>query len=161
MLLSVLAATVGGALWKRVPGSRDLVFADLMLWGWLRRLRAERRLAHAETLLGSRAEGLSVQALSEPQRAARGPRQLHLRPLPARHAARGADREASWGSPPAEVAQVRTAAALHDVGKLHTPREILNKPGRLTDEEFAVIRRHPGDGADMSTRASATRSSPR
>ena len=46
---------------------------------------------------------------------------------------------------------MRTAAALHDVGKLHTPREILNKPGRLTDEEFAVIRRHPGDGADMST----------
>jgi hypothetical protein len=51
----------------------------------------------------------------------------------------------------ADVAKVRTAAALHDVGKLHTPREILNKPGRLTQEEFAVIRRHPGDGAAMAT----------
>ena len=50
-----------------------------------------------------------------------------------------------------DVARVRTAAALHDVGKLHTPREILNKPGRLTDEEFAVVRRHPGDGATMAT----------
>ena len=44
---------------------------------------------------------------------------------------------------------MRTAAALHDVGKLQTPRDILNKPGRLTDEEFAVIRRHPSDGAAM------------
>ena len=45
---------------------------------------------------------------------------------------------------------MRTAAALHDVGKLQTPRDILNKPGRLTDEEFEVIRRHPGDGAAMA-----------
>ena len=45
---------------------------------------------------------------------------------------------------------MRTAAALHDVGKLHTPREILNKPGRLTDDEFEVIKRHPGDGAAMA-----------
>ena len=37
-----------------------------------------------------------------------------------------------WGSRATDVAKVRTAAALHDVGKLHTPREILNKPGRLT-----------------------------
>ena len=64
MLLSVLAGALGGALWKRVPGSRDIVFADLMIWGWLRRLRAERRLAHADTLLGAGAEGMSVEALS-------------------------------------------------------------------------------------------------
>ena len=50
---------------------------------------------------------------------------------------------------PADVTKVRTAAALHDVGKIHTPREILNKPGRLTDAEFALVQRHPGDGADM------------
>ena len=52
MLLSVLAARLGTALWKRAPGSRDIVFADLMLWGWLRRYRTERRIAEAETLLG-------------------------------------------------------------------------------------------------------------
>ncbi len=51
--------------------------------------------------------------------------------------------------PPAEVAKIRAAAAVHDVGKLHTPREILNNPGRLTDAEFAVIKCHPADGADM------------
>ena len=150
MLLSVLAATVGGALWKRVPGSRDLVFADLMLWGWLRRLRAERRLAHAETLLGRRAEGLSVQALSDLSALleARDSFTYGHSQRVTRHAERIAT---ELGLSPAEVAQVRTAAVLHDVGKLHTPREILNKPGRLTDEEFAVIRNHPGDGGNMST----------
>lgn len=35
---------------------------------------------------------------------------------------------------------------LHDLGKASVPLEILNKPGRLTDEEFAVIRRHPEYG---------------
>jgi HD-GYP domain-containing protein (c-di-GMP phosphodiesterase class II) len=35
------------------------------------------------------------------------------------------------------------------VGKLSVPNEILNKPGRLTDEEFDEIRRHPGAGRDL------------
>src|ERR687895_1377282 len=51
MALSVTAASVGSAIWMRTPGSRDLVFGDLMLWGWLRRVRAERRLSHAWELL--------------------------------------------------------------------------------------------------------------
>ena len=50
---------------------------------------------------------------------------------------------------PAQVAKVRTAAATHDVGKVHTPREVLAKPGRLTDEEFAIVKKHPVDGAAM------------
>ena len=35
---------------------------------------------------------------------------------------------------------------LHDMGKLAVPLDILNKPGKLTDEEFAAIKRHPNDG---------------
>lgn len=38
---------------------------------------------------------------------------------------------------------------LHDVGKAMIPDEILNKPGRLTDEEFAIVKRHPRDGFDI------------
>ncbi len=53
------------------------------------------------------------------------------------------------GLAPAEVAEIRAAAALHDVGKVNTPIEILHKPGRLTDEEFAIVKRHPVDGARM------------
>lgn len=41
------------------------------------------------------------------------------------------------------------SSILHDIGKINTPGEILNKPGKLTDEEFAIIKRHPTDGAEM------------
>ncbi|MBY0123545.1 HD-GYP domain-containing protein [Bacillus sp. S/N-304-OC-R1] len=41
------------------------------------------------------------------------------------------------------------SSILHDIGKINTPGEILNKPGKLTDEEFAIIKRHPIDGAEM------------
>ncbi|MBU0798007.1 MAG: HD domain-containing protein [Alphaproteobacteria bacterium] len=44
---------------------------------------------------------------------------------------------------------IGTAAAYHDVGKLQVPSEILCKPGRLTQEEFAVMRGHPAAGHDM------------
>ena len=48
-----------------------------------------------------------------------------------------------------EQTTIRLGAYLHDVGKIHTPHEILNKPGRLTDEEFAVMKRHPGEGFEL------------
>lgn len=41
------------------------------------------------------------------------------------------------------------ASELHDIGKMNTPIEILNKPGKLTKEEFEIIKKHPGDGADL------------
>lgn len=41
------------------------------------------------------------------------------------------------------------AAFLHDIGKIHTPEGILNKPGKFTDEEFAIMKRHPMDGANL------------
>ena len=56
------------------------------------------------------------------------------------------------GVPAAEVAKIRLAATVHDVGKLVVPLYILNKPGKLTDEEFAVIKRHAPVGAEMVSR---------
>jgi putative nucleotidyltransferase with HDIG domain len=44
------------------------------------------------------------------------------------------------------------SALMHDIGKVRTPKEILNKPDRLTSEEFAVMRRHPVDGAEILRR---------
>jgi putative nucleotidyltransferase with HDIG domain len=41
------------------------------------------------------------------------------------------------------------AGLMHDIGKTKTPPELLNKPGRLTDEETAVVRRHVVDGAQI------------
>ncbi len=40
-------------------------------------------------------------------------------------------------------------ALLHDIGKMRVPLEILNKPGKLTDEEFAQMRLHPGFGKEV------------
>jgi response regulator RpfG family c-di-GMP phosphodiesterase len=49
--------------------------------------------------------------------------------------------------PAAEVDLVRRAAPLHDVGKVAIPDSILLKPGKLTREEFAVMREHTTVGA--------------
>jgi HD-GYP domain-containing protein (c-di-GMP phosphodiesterase class II) len=38
---------------------------------------------------------------------------------------------------------LRTAAVIHDIGKLYVPFELLDKPGRLNDIEFAMIKTHP------------------
>jgi diguanylate cyclase (GGDEF)-like protein/putative nucleotidyltransferase with HDIG domain len=48
-----------------------------------------------------------------------------------------------------EVQGVKTAALLHDIGKLAVPEHILSKPGPLTPEEFDKIRAHPKVGADI------------
>jgi putative nucleotidyltransferase with HDIG domain len=44
------------------------------------------------------------------------------------------------------------SALMHDIGKVRTPKEILNKPGKLTDEEFVIMRRHVVDGAEILRR---------
>jgi putative nucleotidyltransferase with HDIG domain len=41
------------------------------------------------------------------------------------------------------------AALMHDIGKVRTPLDILNKPDKLTDEEFVIMRRHVVDGAEI------------
>ncbi|HMJ96812.1 MAG TPA: HD-GYP domain-containing protein [Thermoleophilaceae bacterium] len=156
--LSVTAATLGAALWARRPNSRDFVFADLMLWGWLRRVRAERRLAEAHQLLGHGGQDINGEALNR-ERCSRVLQRLvamletkdtdtlgHSRRV-TRHAERIAR---DMGLSRHDVARVRIAASVHDIGKVHTPRAILTKPSKLTDEEFEVMKRHPVDGARMT-----------
>ena len=45
------------------------------------------------------------------------------------------------------IAIITTASSLHDIGKIRIPEEILNKPGRLTDEEFKIMKTHSELGA--------------
>ena len=52
-----------------------------------------------------------------------------------------------------KLSELTLNALLHDLGKIKIPKEILNKPDRLTDEEFATVKRHPQDGYDYITRA--------
>ena len=53
------------------------------------------------------------------------------------------------GMSPADVEGVRTAALLHDIGKLAVPEHILSKPGPLTNEEFQRMKVHPQVGAEI------------
>ena len=53
------------------------------------------------------------------------------------------------GMPEHEIQGVKTAALLHDIGKLAVPEHILSKPGPLTQEEFQKIRIHPQVGAEI------------
>lgn len=48
-----------------------------------------------------------------------------------------------------DISLISMASALHDIGKIAVPEEILNKPGRLTAEEFQIIQRHSMAGADI------------
>lgn len=48
-----------------------------------------------------------------------------------------------------DIERISTASALHDVGKISVPDSILNKPGRLTDEEFQIMKSHSVIGAQM------------
>ena len=49
----------------------------------------------------------------------------------------------------AQVRDAGLAGLLHDIGKMAVPNEVLNKPGKLTDSEFACVRDHPEAGARM------------
>ena len=49
----------------------------------------------------------------------------------------------------ADISLISTASALHDIGKINIPEQILNKPGRLTKEEFEIVKTHSAVGEHM------------
>ena len=48
-----------------------------------------------------------------------------------------------------DIRNIRIIALLHDIGKIGVPDSVLNKPGRLTDEEFALMRQHSVIGSEI------------
>src|SRR5687768_6851338 len=146
VVLSLLVAYAGRVIWQMWPGSRDILFSDLMLWGWLRRWRMEKRLGDAVALLGVNAGGVPERSDELDPEARLGALKRLAAALEARdpythgHSRRVARYSTmiarKLGVPPEDVAKIRLAATVHDVGKLVVPLEILNKPGKLTDEEF-------------------------
>ena len=160
VVVSFVASYLGAALWKTRTDSRDILFSELMVWGWVQRWRSERRLTQAADLLGltrGRPQAISGKRLTNEQKAglltqltssleARDAYTLGHSRRVARHAVNIAKR---MGLSREEVAKIRAAGAMHDVGKVETPIAVLHKDGKLTDEEYAVIKRHPVDGAVM------------
>lgn len=54
--------------------------------------------------------------------------------------------------PEDKIEGIRMAAAIHDIGKIHVPAEILNKPHKLTDAEFEMVKTHSQIGYDILER---------
>jgi putative nucleotidyltransferase with HDIG domain len=59
----------------------------------------------------------------------------------------------SLGTSPDDVRDIGEAALLHDLGKAHTPIEVLQKPGKLSPDEWEIIKRHPEEGARIILRS--------
>lgn len=55
--------------------------------------------------------------------------------------------------PPEAVREAGAAGLLHDIGKMAVPSSILNKPGKLSDDEFDTVRQHPQAGYDLLMQA--------
>jgi putative nucleotidyltransferase with HDIG domain len=154
--LSLALSNLGARAWKRWPGSRDVVFNDLMLWGFCRRMVTQRRLIKRVERLGlsnaDDADGLTREERTELIKKLAvalesGDPYTHGH---SQRVARHAHRVAKTMRLPREQAEkIRLAGVIHDVGKLRIPRGIITKPGKLTDAEFDVIKRHTVDGALM------------
>ncbi len=155
--LALGASAAGSAYWKRRRRAADLMFSELLVWNWLRRLRTERRLADtSEQLIDAGLQPRDPALLGE--QGVRMLRQLvlsfealdaytagHSRRV-ARHAmAMAARLNLSAG----EIERIRLAATVHDVGKLRVPQGILDKPSPLTAEEYELVKRHAAEGAAM------------
>jgi len=107
-------------LYRRIEGSDLLESEEELLGGYVRSLTATMELRDPSTREHSRrVAALAVRV------------GMHM------------------GLPAASLRTLAIAGLLHDIGKLQVPEQILNKPARLTDEEFAVITTHPDRGADL------------
>lgn len=59
-----------------------------------------------------------------------------------------------------DIIRISTASALHDIGKISIPDEIINKSGRLTKEEFEIMKTHSAVGASMLSAITAYQNEP-
>jgi diguanylate cyclase (GGDEF)-like protein/putative nucleotidyltransferase with HDIG domain len=103
----------------------------------------EREIERSSTLQMATVEALAL-AIDARDRSSRSPLQREQR-----HATALAR---AFGLPAEQVDCVRTAALLHDIGKLAVPDHILSKPGPLTDDERSKMRTHAGVGAAIIDR---------
>lgn len=127
------------------PGEREVLEAVASaLAGILRRKRAEEALLESAVALRRTVDGAvaAMGALVEtrdPYTAGHERRVMELAVALGAEMGLGAD----------TLETLRLASAVHDIGKVAVPAEILTKPGRLSETEFALIKVHPAAGADI------------
>jgi HD-GYP domain-containing protein (c-di-GMP phosphodiesterase class II) len=135
------ALEISGVAMIGIPAALDLrhAVASRPLVG---DLRAGDLVAHEEAFLGGQVRALLV-SLGEKDPSTEG----HTRRVATLAVAIGE----RLGLPQGRLRQLALGGLLHDIGKLSVPDHILNKPGQLTNEEFAEIRRHPSAGRALLT----------
>ena len=149
-----------GLLWQQHPGSEDVVFGDLMLWSYLRRLRIQRGVTKHIERLGLGKPSARDKSLTREQQVrllkrlavsleAGDPYLNGHSQRVARHAVMIAK---FMKLPRRQREKIKLAGLLHDVGKLYVPPEVLNKPDRLTDEEFEIVKKHAAIGSEIVSR---------
>jgi putative nucleotidyltransferase with HDIG domain len=151
MLVSVGVTWLATTLWAHTPRAGERVFGDVTLLGLWRYERANRQIAQLEavmadheTITGDEARRVMMRLADALER-----RDLRTHGHSRRVARHSAAIAREMGLDPEAIARIRFAAAMHDIGKLRVPAEILFKPGKLTNEEFDVIKQHPVDSAEM------------
>ena len=159
VLLSIAATIAGTAVWMRRPGSGVVSFGDLMIWGWIRRYRAEKSLRDGSRVLGFDRKGRPVgQVNLTIDEQLKVLHQLNdaletKDPYTHGHSRRVEKHCYRMGMQldlaEKELEDLRLAAALHDVGKVAVPDEILRKPGRLEPPEKEIMNQHPVVGERM------------
>jgi HD-GYP domain-containing protein (c-di-GMP phosphodiesterase class II) len=133
------ALEVAGIGLVGIPAALDLRHANASrpLFG---DLRAGDLVAHEEAFLGGRVHALMLRlADKDPSTAGHTRRVATLAVQIGESLGLAADR----------LRLLALGGLLHDMGKLGVPDDILNKPGKLDDDEYAVIRRHPGQGREL------------
>ncbi len=93
-----------------------------------------------ETFLGSHVRALTVSLAEKDAYTEEHTRRVALRAVQVGE---------ELGLSPARLRELATGALVHDIGKLSVPDSILKKPGSLTDDEFAIVKRHPESGFRM------------
>ncbi len=107
------------------------------LWG---DLSAAELVAEEEAFLGSRVRALTLRLAEKDGSTAEHTRRVALRAVQIGE---------ELGLQPHRLRDLAIGGLLHDIGKLSVPDRILKKPGPLTDEEFAIIKRHPEWGRKL------------
>jgi HD-GYP domain-containing protein (c-di-GMP phosphodiesterase class II) len=130
---------VGGLVLVGVPVALDL-HRGAQSYPLAGDLSAVRLVADEEAFLGARVRALLVRLAGKDAYT-----EVHTRAVSLLAVQIGE----RLGLSPLRLRTLAVGALLHDIGKLAVPDEILQKPGPLTDDEFDVIRRHPGWGDEL------------
>ncbi len=152
-LVAVAVSAGATAAWMRHPASESISFGELMLWSWLRRSRSYKAIAHGAEQLDR--SGTSPMTAAERMRVLRQMSGALDRKDPYTYGhSRRVERFAySTGLALCldahELDVLRVAAAIHDVGKIHVPDEVLRKEGPLTQLEYLAVKAHAAMGAEM------------